>query len=152
MWKKSLLRGASSYCVCVTVTMIIALICLLCGAPSLSLPPFIELAGGEVEAALLQTLLIGLIGFAFGAGSMLFEIERWSFLMQGTAHLALTAAVWIPVELICFSPITPPVVLSFTLSAAATYALTWSARYFAWRAQVRRLNEQIHLKNGENLN
>ena len=89
-----------------------------------------------------------LIGFTFGAGSVLFEIERWSFLRQGAAHLTLTATVWIIVELICFSPITPPVVFAFAISAAATYATTWCIQYFVWRSQVRRLNRIIHEKNG----
>lgn len=152
MWKKSLARGAVSYCVSVTVTLIGGLIAVLCGSESLCTPNFIARVGSEKIAALLQPLLIGLIGFAFGAGSVLFSIEKWSFLKQGATHLTITAAVWIVVELICFAPITPPVVLSFTLSSAATYATTWCMQYFACRAQVRKLNEQIHLKNREDAN
>jgi len=149
MWKKCLTRGAVSYCVSATVTLLGGLIAVLCGAPQVVTSEFAGKAGGALTATLLQPLLIGLIGFAFGAGSVLFEIEKWSFLKQGAAHLTVTAAVWIPVELFCFSPITPPILISFTLSAAATYAITWVIQYFVWRAQVRRLNEQIHLKNTE---
>jgi len=152
MWKKSLGRGAVSYCVSATIHVIIQLIAVYCGSATISTPTFIARAGGEPAAALLQPLLIGLIGFAFGAGSVLLEIEQWSFLKQGAAHFAVTAAVWIIVELICFSPITPPVVLSFSVSAAVSYALTWGVRYFVWRTQVRKLNEQIHLKNREDTN
>lgn len=149
MLRKSLLRGLSSYCGCVTVTVFVSMISGLCGAcyPELSL--LSACPGGAVASAYLQPLLIGLIGFAFGAGSVLFEIERWSFLRQGAAHLALTAAVWIPVELICFRPITPPVIASFTASAFATYAITWTVQYFVWRARVRRINEQIRHRNEE---
>jgi len=150
MWKKVLLRGACSYCVSVALTLFISLILVLCGAPRVCTPAFVERAGGEIAAVMLQPLLLGLIAFGFGPGSVLFEIDRWSFLKQGAAHLALTAAVWIIVELICFTPITPPVVVSFTASAAFTYAVTWGVQYFVWRAQVRRLNEKIHKKNGEN--
>lgn len=150
MLKKSIARGLSSYCISVTATVIACLITALCGAPHVCMPEFIDRVGNEWTASFLQPLLIGLIGFAFGAGSVLFEIEHWSFLKQGAVHLAITAAVWIVVELICFSPITPPVMLSFTLSAAGTYALTWSIQYLVWRSQVRRLNEKIHEKNGGN--
>lgn len=149
MWKKSIARGVVSYCISATAALLASLITILCGAPTVCVPAFVERVGSEMAAILLQPLLIGLIGFAFGAGSVLFEIERWSFLKQGAAHLAVTAAVWIVVELICFAPITPPAVLSFALSTVATYAITWGAQYLAWRAQVRQLNEQIHLKNGE---
>ena len=148
MWKKSLARGAFSYCCCVTITLATSMIAVLCGAPQACTPDFIARVGSETAASLLQPLLIGLIGFAFGAGSVLFLIERWSFLKQGALHLLLTAAVWISIELICFSPVTPPVVLSFAISAAATYAITWSIQYCVWRAQVRRLSEQIRIRNG----
>ena len=36
------------------------------------------------------------------------------------------------------------------LSAAATYAITWGVQYFVWRAQVRKLDAQIRLRNEEN--
>ena len=150
MWKKSLIRGISSYCISVTLTVLSYLIVILCGSNNVCMPAFIERIGNPLTAVFLQTLLIGLIGFAFGAGSALFQIERWSLLKQGAAHFSITATVWIGVELICFSPITPPVVISFTVSAAATYAITWGIQYFVWRAQVRKLNEQIHRKNEEN--
>lgn len=147
MWKKSLLRGAVSYCICATATLIAHLIAALCGASSLCVPDFIARVGSEMTATLLQPLLIALIGFAFGAGSILFEVERWGFLMQGAVHFAVTGSVWIAVEMFCFAPIAPPAVVSFALSSAAAYAITWGAQYFAWRAQVRHLNEQIHLRN-----
>lgn len=148
MLKKSLLRGLSSYFICVTVTVIGSLISVLCGSPQACVPAFVERIGNELVATLLQPLLIGWIGFAFGAGSVLFEIERWSLLRQGAAHLSITAAVWIIVELICFAPITPPVVISFFFSAAGTYTVTWGIQYLLWRSQVRKLNEKIHERNG----
>lgn len=149
MWKKSLIRGLCSFCISVTITVFVGMIAGLCGAEFVCTPDFVARVGSSLTAAYLQPIMLGLIGFAFGAGSVLFEIERWSFLKQGTAHLAITAAVWIPIELICFSPVTPPVVFTFTLSAATTYAITWSVKYFVWRAQVKRLNSQIHRMNGE---
>ena len=149
MWKKSLFRGVSSYCVCVTVAVLVGMITGLCGAQRACMPEFAERVGSEVTAAFLQPLLIGLIGFAFGASSVFFEIECWSFLKQGAAHLTVTVAVWIAVELICFSPISVPAVISFAASAVATYAITWGIQYFVWRSRVRRINEQIHLRNEE---
>ena len=148
MWKKSLTRGALGFCISAAAIVVSGLITGLCGAEHTCMPAFIERVGSEITAVYLQTFLMSLIGFAFGASSVLFEMERWSFLKQGAAHLTITAAVWILMELICFSPITPPVVLAFGLSAAGTYAVTWSIQYFLWRRQVRQLNEQIHRLNG----
>ena len=55
-------------------------------------------------AALAQLGLIGLIGAAFSGAALVFEIERWSYLKQGAAHFLLTAAVWVPVAWLCWSP------------------------------------------------
>lgn len=150
MLKKSLLRGWRGYCISLIATMIAALISALCGTEHLCTPDFIARMGDENVAFILQTLLMSAIGFAFGAGSIFFEIERWSYMTQGAAHLALTSIVWIAVELICFTPVTAPVMTSFLLSAAATYAITWGVQYFVWRAQVKKLDAQIRLRNEEN--
>lgn len=150
MWKKICNRAACGYCVTVTITLIASLISALCGTEHLCMPEFAARVDGYDVGFILQTLLMSLIGLAFGAGSVFFEIERWSLLKQGAAHLALTLAVWIVVELICFTPVTAPVVVSFLLSAAATYIITWTIQYFVWRAQVRKLDEQIRMKNEEN--
>lgn len=149
MWKKALIRGGFSFCVCVAVNNLIALILGLCGHAQSVTPQFAAKVGNLLTATFLQPLLIGLIGFAFGAGSVLFLLEKWSFLRQGAAHFLLTAAVWIAVELICFSPVTPPTVVSFALSAAATYAVTWGIQYFVWKKRIRALDAQIRRMNGE---
>jgi len=149
MWRKILSRAACGYCITVTATLVASLISALCGAEYLCMPDFAGRVGGEFIGFILQTLLMGLIGLAFSAGSAFFEIDRWSFLQQGAAHLALTLAVWIAVELICFTPLTVPVVVSFLLSAAATYTITWTVQYFVWRAQVRQLDARIRMKNEE---
>lgn len=150
MWKKSLLRGLSSYCISVTVYLMITVVLLLCGAENACMPEFIDRVDSVQLAVCLHPLLIGLIGFAFGAGSVLFEIDHWSLLKQGAAHLACTLAVWVVVYLICIFPVTPPVVIGFSVSALISYAITWSAQYFVWRGKVRALNEQIHRRNEAN--
>ena len=97
----------------------------------------------------MQPLLIGWIGFAFAAGSVLFEIERWSFLQQGLAHLAVTLPVFIAVEFLCFGLSNVPALLSFAASAALSYAVTWFAQYLVWRGKVRKLDEAIRRRNAD---
>ena len=150
MLKRILARGMFSYLISVTAQVVVILILGLCGATQVTTPDFTARVGNPLTAMALQSLLIGLIGFAFGAGSLLFEVERWSFLKQGAVHLTLTAVVWIGVELICFSPVTLPTVLSFAGSATLTYGVTWGIQYLVWRREVRRLNAQIQKRNEEN--
>lgn len=149
MWKTALARGAMSFCICVAVNNVVALVLGLTGHTMSVTPDFAARIGNPLTATFLQSLLIGLIGFAFGAGSTLFLIERWSFLKQGATHLALTMAVWIPVELFCFTPITPPAVITFAASAAASYAITWGIQYAVWKKRIRALNIRIRQRNKE---
>lgn len=150
MWKKSLLRGLVSYCISVTATLLVSMLLTVFGQKAICVPSFMLRAGGELTASLLQPLMIGLIGFAFGAGSVLFEIERWSLLKQGAVHLAITAAVWFAVQLFCFYPLTPPAMIIFAASAFVSYAITWGAQYFILHDTVRRINERIRRKNEVN--
>ena len=69
-----------------------------------------------VRAALAQ-LLAG-AGFA-PDGQAGTPAEALAHPALAASHLALTAAVWIPVELICFSPITPPAVKQVDKTPAA---------------------------------
>lgn len=146
MFKESLRRGALCYCVCVTAANLASMVVGFCGAQT-NVPDFVERVGNPVAAAFLQPLLIGWIGFAFGAGSVLFEVERLSFLQQGAAHLAATLPAFFAVELACFGMDNVPGLLSFAASAALSYAATWLIQYFVWRAKVRRLDREIRRRN-----
>ena len=61
MWKKSLVRGASSYCISVSILLAVSTILALGGKPTVCVPSFIDRVGGNLAANLLQPLIVGLI-------------------------------------------------------------------------------------------
>ena len=97
----------------------------------------------ETAAILAQLGLVGLIGMTFAGAALVFEIERWSYLKQGTVHFLITAAVWMPIAWLCWSPVRG-VGLVFTIVGwTLTYAVNWLVQYLLARRGIRELNRSI---------
>lgn len=97
-----------------------------------------------IEAAVIAQLgLVCMIGVAFACGSLIFEIERWSYLLQGAVHFVLTAAVWMPVAWFCWRPTSAQAALFAALGWLFTYAVNWFAQYLIYRRNIMKLNESI---------
>lgn len=100
-------------------------------------------------AVIVQLVLIGLVGATFAAASVIFEIERWSFVRQGLVHLAVTSAVTIPVCLYCWKPESASGACVLVGSWLFTYVVTWLIQYLIYRHNIRVLNEKIKAVNGK---
>lgn len=97
----------------------------------------------EATAVLAQLGLIGVIGMTFAGAALVFEIERWSYLKQGALHFLITAAVWMPIAWLCWSPIRGRG-LVFTIAGwTLTYAVNWMVQYLLARRRIRELNRSI---------
>ncbi|MBD5467092.1 MAG: DUF3021 domain-containing protein [Lachnospiraceae bacterium] len=152
MWKKCLWRGAISFTTCVTVNVLI----LMAKTMSMvrmtgdkqTLPDLVPEYAAHFEnpfmALMVQTLLCGLIGFAFGACSVIMEIAKWSMVRQAVVHFVLTACVWVPVSIFCWG--LGRYRISFIcvfLGMLFTYAVTWTCQIIVCRKEVARINEQL---------
>ena len=58
-------------------------------------------------------------------------------------HFLITAAVWMPVAWLCWTPIPPEAAWLAAGGWAGTYAIVWAIQYFLWRRKVRELNRSI---------
>ena len=113
-------------------------------------PAFAALFRNELTPVIVQILLIGLIGAVFAGSSVIFEIERWSFLKQGAVHLLVTSAVFLPVSMLCWRPVNFASGLSLAASWIFVYACTWLSQYLVWRHSIKNLNARIRSVNKEN--
>ena len=96
MKKKILSRALTSALACMLINQLVGVAISLSsgdGRYSPVTPAFAARFDNTVTAVIVQLLLIGLVGATFAACSVIFEIERWSFLRQGAIHLAVTSAV-----------------------------------------------------------
>ena len=85
MKKKIIIRGALGFLTGITIGYLITIITSLVfanGYYSPCVPELISIMGNEINAVILQALLSGLLGAGFGACSVIWEIERWSIVMQ----------------------------------------------------------------------
>lgn len=95
-------------------------------------------------AVMTTYFLVGLIGGAFGAFSVFYEIETWSFLKQGILHFMATAVVWIPIAIFLWGMNKYPAALVSTIvSLSLTYGLTWWLNYLKCKKNIELINHRI---------
>lgn len=152
MWKKSVSRGVVSFALCVTVNIIILMIKTMStvkmtgdaqAMPEL-VPEYAAFFDNPFMALMVQTLLCGLIGFAFGCCSVIMEIAKWSMVRQAAVHFLLTACVWVPVSIFCWG--LGRYLISFVsvfLSMVFTYTVVWTCQIIICRREVARINAQL---------
>ncbi|MBR1821396.1 MAG: DUF3021 domain-containing protein [Clostridia bacterium] len=151
MLKKMLSRALVSAPICMLINQLIGICVSLANADgrySPVTPAFAARFPSDTVAVIVQLLLIGLVGATFAACSVIFEIERWSFLRQGLIHLAITSAVAIPVCLFCWLPESAAGAWVLVGSWLFTYTVTWLSQYLLYRHRVRALDAKIKQING----
>ena len=78
-----------------------------------------------------------------GVAALVLQIERWSYLRQGVVHFLITAAVWAPVSLLCWSAASGWGLWIQLGSWAFTYAVIWLVQYLICRRRVAETNARI---------
>ena len=152
MLKKALRRAAFSAPACMLINQLVGVCISLSNADgrySPVTPAFAARFPSDTAAVIVQLLLIGLVGAVFAACSVIFEIERWSFLKQGLVHLAITSAVCVPVCLYCWMPESAAGALILCASWLFTYTATWLSQYLIYRHRIRALDARIKAVNGK---
>ena len=142
MLKEFFKRAGVGFSATVFVHMIIAF-CIVQAGGSAVMQEFSALFADETAAIVVQMLLVSLIGVAFSCGAMIFEIERWSYLLQGAVHFVVTAAVWMPIAWACWRPISAKAAILSGLGWLFTYGVNWFVQYLIYRSKIRKLNERI---------
>lgn len=107
-------------------------------------PEYAAFFDNPFMALMVQTLLCGLIGFAFGCCSVIMEIAKWGMVRQAVVHFLLTACVWVPVSIFCWG--LGRYLISFIsvfLSMVFTYTVVWTCQIIICRREVARINAQL---------
>lgn len=152
MLKKILIRSAVSAPLSIMANQIITIIISIAKGDGRYFPVTAEFAAlfqDELTPVIVQLLLIGLIGAVFAGSSVIFEIDKWSFLKQGAIHLLITLLVFIPVYLLCWRPVNLAGALGMAASLLLVYGCTWLSKYLTWRHSIKTLNARIQSVNKE---
>lgn len=100
--------------------------------------------GSEMGAVLLQAALCAVLGAAFGASSMIWEIERWSIARQTAAYLFATSLAMLPTAYLLYW-------MQHSLAGFLVYfgiyllifLAIWLGNYFAIRRSIWKMNEKL---------
>lgn len=107
-------------------------------------PELIVVMGNEIRAVVLQTVLCGLLGVVFGAGSVIWEIEQWSIARQTGTYFLVAAAAMMPVAY--FSYWMEHSVRGFLIYFCiftVIFIVIWLVQYMFMRRDVNRINSKL---------
>ena len=154
IWKKALCRGILSFSGTVTVNIFILMGKTMSAvretgdaqALPLLVPEYAAHFDNLFMALMVQTLLCGMIGFAFGACSVVTDIARWSMVRQAVTHFFITACVWVPVSVFCWG--LGRYLASFIsvfIGMLMTYTVIWTIQIIICRREVAQINEHLYM-------
>ena len=95
---------------------------------------------------MVQTVLCGLVGMVYAAGSVVWEVDRWSLAGQTAAYFLITLGSVLPVAYAAYwMERSVAGVLSYVAIFCAIFAGIWISQYLGWRAKINRINKKIAL-------
>lgn len=160
MIKKAIFRGINSFMYAIGIYTVLQLILSAINQKAGMIPVLPEFSAqfqNEAIAMLVQTVLIGIIGAAFGAGSVLMELERLSLIAQSILYFIVTTAVGLPIGCFCWGFHKYPQTrlsmgLSYLISYLTVYIVNWVIQYRLCKSNIEQINKKLlELKEEESL-
>lgn len=113
------------------------------------MPELISFMGNEIRAVLLQALLCGALGAGCAAGSVIWEMERWSVVKQTGAYFLLICVITMPIAyLMYWMEHSVKGFLSYFGIFALIFVFLWIVLFMLGKRDVKKLNENLY-KSGQ---
>jgi len=147
MKNQAFLRGLLGFPLGITIGYLITILISLGFGEGTYMPVIPDLSatlGSEINAVILQTVLSGLLGTAFAASSVIWEIDHWSIAKQTGIYFLITAFVMMPVAY--FANWMEHSFIGFLIYFGLFVTIfvgVWIAQYFVWRNKVNKINAQL---------
>lgn len=108
-------------------------------------PELVRTMGNEINAVILQTILCGLLGAAFGASSVIWGIDHWSLTKQtGIYFLIVTAAMFPMAYFMYWMEHSVKGFLSYAGIFVGLFILIWVFQYLIARNAVAKMNAKLN--------
>lgn len=145
--KKAIYRGLYGIPVGIAISYLITVVLSLFwgeGQYAPCVPAFTRAVGSEAVAVALQAASSGLLGFAFGAASVIWEQENWSLALQTALHFAVLSCAMLPMAY-CFYWMEHSVLgfLQYFGIFAGIFFLIWLVQYFRIRQNIKNMNKKL---------
>ncbi|MDF2907079.1 MAG: hypothetical protein K0R34_2400 [Herbinix sp.] len=155
MIKNAVTRGLNSFMCAIAINVLLALIItVIVNKPGFVplVPDYAAHFESEIIALLLQFVLVGLTSAAFGAGSVLLEIERWSLLKQSIIYFIVTTVIWIPISIFCWGVDKySAAFISMICSYVVSYVISWMIQFSICKKSVAKINQKLIQMNENGL-
>ena len=142
-----ILRCALGFPIGITIGQFITIVISLVWADGYYAPCVPELAesmGNEINAVILQTMLCGLLGIGFSAGSIIWEIEHWGITKQTGIYFAVVSFIMMPVAYLThWVEHSIPGFFRYFGIFALVFAIVWIVQFTISRRNVRKMNENL---------
>lgn len=147
MFKKICLRGLIGFPLGIAIGYIITIITSLIwgqGYYSPCVPIFIEMAGSEIVAVIVQTILTGILGLSFAASSTIWEMDEWSLTKQTAIYFTITAMTMFPIAYLTgwMDHSLVGFIIYFGIFALI-FMIIWFSQYMIYKRQIQAINEKI---------
>lgn len=104
-------------------------------------PTLVEMAGNELNAVILQTIMCAVLGITFGAGSVIWELEDWSIAKQTGTYFLITALVMMPVAYVShWMEHSVRGVLGYFGVFLGVFVVMWVSMYLMYRKKINQMN------------
>lgn len=154
MKRQIILRGILGIPVGITIGYLIAIVISFIWAEGYyapCAPDLVEAMGNEINGVILQTLLSGLLGAGFAAGSVIWEIESWSIVKQTAVYFGIVSVIMMPTAY-CLYWMEHSIrgFISYFGIFALIFAVIWAIEFVIGRCMVKRMNAGLsRMKKGE---
>jgi hypothetical protein len=147
MLKKTVCRSALGFPLGICIGYVITIAISAVGATGEYYPCVPALAtelGGELAAVIFQAALCGVLGAAFAAASLIWEIERWSLAKQTGIYFLVVAAAMLPIAYFAgWMERTLGGFLLYFGIFVAIFVIIWAVQYWIWKSRIKRMNMRV---------
>ncbi len=147
MKKKIIMRGLFGLPAGIAFGFIITIIISACIGKGIYYPvkpSLIEVAGSELNAVILQTVLCGIMGAGFAMASVIWKLDSWSLAKQSGIYFLIVCVITLPVAYIA-NWMEHSVVgfLSYAGIFTAIFIAVWFIQYLAWKQKIKKINARV---------
>ena len=145
--KNLVIRFLNGFCYSIAITVMVQLIVVAITGVEFMLPEYAAGFDNEVQAYIVQLLLIGLMSAVASAGSAIMEVKRIGLIVQSILYFVLMLGTWIPVAcyLWGFHKYTMSMI-SCLISIVVTYGICWGIQYKLCVRDVAEINRRLQEK------
>ncbi len=147
MKKKIIMRGLFGLPAGIAFGFIITIIISACIGKGIYYPvkpSLIEVAGSELNAVILQTVLCGIMGAGFAMASVIWKLDSWSLAKQSGIYFLIVCVITLPVAYIAnWMEHSVAGFLSYAGIFTAIFIAVWFIQYLAWKQKIKKINARV---------